>query len=232
MVNRSYKQRAIVLSPNSLNLFLECKRCFWLDKKWNIKRPQPYPYALNAELDALLKREFDDYRARGEQHPLIVENKITAKLFQNQGLLDQWRSNLVGIRYYDEKLDATLFGAVDDIIEFEDGKLAPLDYKSTGSNIPTVYDRFQLQMDIYTFLLEKNDFKTNNKGYLAFYIVDKEDGFRDRLPFKKELHEVETNIADVPRLFKDAVSVLRKDSPSPMTNDCKFCQWSKRVANF
>src|SRR3989338_1310283 len=98
-----YKERSITLSPNSLNLFLECRRCFWLDKKWNIKRPQPYPYALNAAIDALLKQEFDNYRAQGKQHPLIVENNMSAKLFQNQELLDQWRSNLVGIRCYDEK---------------------------------------------------------------------------------------------------------------------------------
>ena len=232
----------IQLSPNSLNLFLECQKCFWLDKKWNIKRPPSYPYALNMAVDTLLKQEFDSYRAKGENHPLILEKNIPAHLFPNQQLLNQWRSNFEGIRFYDSKLEATLFGAVDDVLEFstkggsayggENSILAPLDYKSTGSTVPNVYDRFQLQMDIYTFLLEKNNFKTNGKGYLAFYVVDKENGFQDRLPFKKELHEIETNITDVQKLFKDAVSVLRKDSPSPKIDDCKFCQWSKQIANF
>ncbi|OHA76568.1 MAG: hypothetical protein A3H01_02450 [Candidatus Wildermuthbacteria bacterium RIFCSPLOWO2_12_FULL_40_9] len=224
--------QAIALSPNSLNLFLECRRCFWLEKKWKIRRPPPYPYALNMAVDILLKQEFDNHRAKNEIHPLILANNIPARLFSNQGLLNRWRSNLAGIRYYDAKLDATLFGAVDDVLEFSGGVLAPLDYKSTGSNVPTVYDRFQLQMDIYTFLLEKNGFKTNKKGYLAFYIVNKKDGFGDRLPFKKELHEINTNPEDVPKLFKEAVAVLRKDSPSPHNQDCKFCQWSKQVSNF
>ena len=222
----------IQLSPNSLNLFLECPHCFWLDKKKGIKRPQPYPYALNAAVDVLLKEEFDTYRAKGEVHPLILDHKIPAKLFPDQKLLDQWRNNFEGLRYYAAGLGATLFGAVDDVLEFSGGVLAPLDYKSTGSNVPTVYDRFQLQMDIYTFLLEKNGFKTNKKGYLAFYIVNKKDGFGDRLPFKKELHEINTNPEDVPKLFKEAVAVLRKDSPSPHNQDCKFCQWSKQVSNF
>ena len=119
--------RRIQLSPNSLNLFLECPHCFWLDKRMGIKRPPAYPYALNSAVDYLLKEEFDAYRIKGEPHPLIVAHNIPAKLFSNQELLNQWRSNFSGIRHYDKDLDATLFGAVDDILEFTDGKLAALD---------------------------------------------------------------------------------------------------------
>lgn len=220
------------LSPNSLNLFLECPLCFWLEKKQGIRRPPPYPYALNTAVDTLLKQEFDEYRAKGESHPLILANNIPAKLFSNQQLLNKWRNNFNGIRYYDSNLDATLFGAVDDILEFEDGKLAPLDYKSTGSRVAKVYDRFQLQMDVYTFLIEKNGFQTKRKGYLAFYVVDREDGFDDRLPFKKELHEIETDPSYVQSLFGEAVALLRRDT-SPFHNpDCKFGQWFNRVKQF
>jgi hypothetical protein len=223
--------KKIQLSPNSLNLFLECPCCFWLEKREGIKRPQPYPYALNTAVDVLLKEEFDQYRTKGEPHPLLAANKIPAKLFSNQSLLNQWRSNFSGIRYYDSKLDAILFGAVDDVLEFHDGKLAPLDYKSTGSDVPTVYDRFQIQMDIYTYLLEKNGFKTPRKGYLAFYIVDKKNGFKDRLPFRKELCEIETNPSDVPELFEEAVSLLRKDKPPHHSPDCEYGRWFAKTAN-
>ncbi|MFH0878043.1 MAG: hypothetical protein V1863_07485, partial [Candidatus Omnitrophota bacterium] len=116
--------KPIQLSPNSLNLFLECPCCFWLDKRQGVKRPPPYPYALNSAVDVLLKGEFDKYRSKGEPHPLLIAHNIPAKLFPNQDLLDQWRSNFSGIRFYDKDLDATLFGAVDDILQFPDGKLA------------------------------------------------------------------------------------------------------------
>ena len=220
------------LSPNSLNLFLECPHCFWLDKKMGVKRPPPYPYALNSAVDTLLKEEFDEYRSKNEVHPLLADNNIPAKLFPNQDLLNQWRNNFSGIRYYDPELDATLFGAVDDVLEFEGGKLAPLDYKSTGSKVANVYDRFQIQMDIYTYLLEKNGFSTPRKGYLAFYVVDKSNGFIDRLPFKKELHTIDTNPDDVYDLFKEAVATLRKDSPPLHNPDCKFALWFKGESNF
>jgi hypothetical protein len=226
------QNKPIQLSPNSLNLYLECPHCFWLDKKQGIKRPPPYPYALNAAVDLLLKEEFDKYRKKKELHPLLVAYNIPAKLFPNQELLNEWRNNFKGIRYYDAELDATLFGAVDDILEFTDGKLAPLDYKSTGSKVATVYDRFQLQMDVYTFLLEKNGYKTVRKGCLAFYVVDKENGFADKLPFKKEIHMIDTDPSYVQGIFKEAVELLRKDTPPPHNQDCKFGQWLKDAGNF
>lgn len=217
--------KAIQLSPNSLNLFLECPHCFWLDKNRGIKRPPPYPYALNSAVDELLKEEFDSYRKRKIQPPLLKENNIKAHLFGNQKLLNQWRSNLAGIRYFDEDLQATLFGAVDDVLEFEDGKVAPLDYKSTGMPVKDIYDRFQLQLDTYTFLMEKNGYKIKKKGYLAFYVVDKNKGFIDRLPFRKEIIEIETNPEDINEIFKDAVENLKKDFPPNHSRDCQFKKW-------
>jgi CRISPR/Cas system-associated exonuclease Cas4 (RecB family) len=225
--------RPIQLSPNSLNLYYECPLCFWLEKRMGIKRPQPFPYALNAAVDVLLKQEFDKYRKKRELHPLLVAFNVPAKLFPNQKLLDEWRNNYKGIRYFDPTLDATLFGALDDVLEFTEGKLAPMDYKSTGSRVANVYDRFQLQMDVYTFLLEKNGYKTVRKGVLAFYVVDKENGFEGRLPFKKEIQVIDTDPTYVQKLFAEAVAVLKKSTPpSSHSPDCKHGQWLKEAANF
>lgn len=231
-------EKKIQLSPNSLNLFLECPHCFWLDKSLGIKRPPPYPYALNSAVDTLLKEEFDTYRAKNLPHPLLKEHNINARLFSNQRLLNQWRDNFAGIRYYDRDLDATLFGAVDDVLQFdssagsEQAMIAPLDYKSTGSSAANVYDRFQLQLDTYTFLMEKNGYKTPRKGYLAFYIVDKTRGFIDRLPFRKEVIEIETNPGDIYEIFKDAVACLRESQPPKHSSDCQFSKWLQGAKPF
>jgi hypothetical protein len=223
---------SIKLSPSSLNLFLECPCCFWLEKKKGIRRPQPYPYALNAAVDLLLKQEFDGYRNQKISHPLLLEKKLNAKLFANQMLLNKWRNNFEGIRHFDKETGVTLFGAVDDVLEFPDGKLAPLDYKSTGSAVPTVYDRFQLQMDVYTYLLEKNGYKTPRKGYLAFYVVDKGSGFDGKLPFKKELQEIDTDPLGVVETFKNAVAVLKREVPPPHSSDCEHGKWLSRAGKF
>jgi hypothetical protein len=183
-------------------------------------------------VDALLKEEFDTYRAKNWPHPMLEENNIKAHLFPNQKLLNQWRNNFAGIRYFDKDLQATLFGAVDDVLEFEDGKIAPLDYKSTGSTAANIYDRFQLQLDTYTFLMEKNGYQTPRKGYLAFYIVDKTRGFVDRLPFRKEFLEIETNPSEVYEIFKDAVKVLREPNPPKHSSDCQFKKWMDGAKEF
>ena len=224
--------RPIQLSPNSLNLFFECPLCFWLEKRMGVKRPQPYPYALNIAVDYLLKEEFDRYRKKGEPHPLMSAHNIQAHLFADQQLLDAWRNNFKGIRYYDAKLDATLFGAVDDILEFPDGKLAPLDYKTTGSSVPSVYDRFQLQMDVYSYLLEKNGYQTIGKGYLAFYIVDKNSGFGDKLPFRKEMHIIDTDHSYIPEIFEQAVAILRSSTPPLHAPECQHGQWFERANGY
>lgn len=232
IIQKMANGKSIQLSPNSLNLYLECPHCFWLDKNLGIKRPPPYPYALNSAVDSLLKEEFDTYRAKNLSHPLLEQNNIRAKLFSNQKLLNQWRDNFAGVRHYDQDLKATLFGAVDDVLEFPGGLIAPLDYKSTGSTAAKIYDRFQLQLDTYTYLMEKNGFQTPRKGYLAFYIVDKSRGFIDRLPFRKELLEIETNPSDIYEIFKEAVAVLRQPAPPLHSHDCKFKDWLDGARGF
>ncbi len=225
-------EKSIKLSPNSLNLYLECPHCFWLEKNLGIKRPPSYPYALNSAVDALLKDEFDTYRSKKLKPPLLEDNNIKANLFSNQKLLNQWRNNLAGIRYYDKDLKATLFGAVDDVLEFDNGKIAPLDYKSTGSSTSKIYDRFQLQMDVYTYLMEKNGFKTPRKGYLAFYVVNKKRGFVDRIPFRKEILEIETSPSDIYGIFKDAVAVLKEATPPAHSRDCHYGKWMRKTRAF
>jgi len=219
----------IKISPKSLNLYFECPLCFWLERNKGIKRPSPFPYELNTEVDELLKQDFDKYRAQGGSHPLLEANNIPAKLFQNQKLLNEWRDNTQGLQYFDEKLQVALFGVIDDVLDFGEGKLAPFDYKSTGHSISKIYDHFQLQMDVYTYLLEKNGYATPRKGILAFYLVDKENPFEDKLPFRKEIHVIETDPSYVEKIFKEAVEFLRKEAPKEHSSECLFGQWIKKL---
>ena len=47
------------LSRSKLELFLECPRCFYLDRVRGIGRPPGFPFNLNSAVDTLLKKEFD-----------------------------------------------------------------------------------------------------------------------------------------------------------------------------
>ncbi len=67
------------LSRSKIDLFIECPRCFYLDRRLGVGRPPGFPFTLNNAVDTLLKREFDAYRASGKPHPLIEEYGIDAK---------------------------------------------------------------------------------------------------------------------------------------------------------
>ena len=227
--------KPLKISRANLQLMKECPRCFWLYKHKGIGRPQGYPYTLSIAVDQLLKAEFDQYRERGEMHPVLAEyfdkphagnGLADAKLYPDQAQLQKWRNNFEGLKYYDEGLDATLFGAVDDMLEFPDGSLAVIDYKSSGAKEISVYDDYRMQMDVYTHILEQLDLKTARKGYFVFYRVDKTDGFRGRLPFRGEIREVDANPTYIRDIFAEAVKLARSEIPPISHAECQYCIWT------
>jgi hypothetical protein len=59
------------ISRSGLELFHDCPRCFYYDKRLGHSRPAGFPFNLNSAVDALLKREFDAFRKLGKPHPLM-----------------------------------------------------------------------------------------------------------------------------------------------------------------
>lgn len=215
----------VKLSRSSLKLFLECPRCFWLDLHHKIKRPPGYPYTLSAAVDYLVKQEFDKYRVKGELPPVFAKEKLDAKLY-NGPEMSEWRNNFKGISYIDEDLNAILYGAVDDVLEFSDGSLAVVDYKSSGSKEITIYDDYQKQMDIYTHILNRKGFETQSNAYFVFYKVDKTGGgFKNILPFSEELKTVKVDPDWVSDVFERAVETARQDTPPINPNHCDHCHY-------
>ena len=58
------------LSRSKIELFIDCPRCFYLDRRLGTGRPPGFPFSLNSAVDTLLKKEFDIHRAKGAPHPL------------------------------------------------------------------------------------------------------------------------------------------------------------------
>jgi len=218
-----YNESMLKISPKSLDLYFECPKCFWQLKRENIKRPGQFPYELNIEVDEVLKQEFDHYRKTKKKHPLLQANNIPGELFNNQTLLNKWRSK--GLAHIEDKVQ--IYGLIDDIIDFGKGKLAPFDYKSTGKDLTKITDRFQLQMDLYTYLLEQNGYSTPRKGIMAFYLVDKNNVFEDKLPFRKEIKVIDTDPTYIKKLFKEVVSFLKQEQPLNHSEECEYGAWLK-----
>ncbi len=67
------------LSRSKIELFIECSRCFYIDRRLGVKRPPGFPFNLNIAVDTLLKKEFDHYRENGQQHPLLEKYGVDAR---------------------------------------------------------------------------------------------------------------------------------------------------------
>lgn len=223
-------QKPIKISRSGLKLFLECPRCFWLDLHHKIKRPPSYPYTLASAVDYLVKQEFDKYREKGKLPSIFVAQKIKAKLYAGEDLAT-WRNNFKGISFADEDLNASLYGAVDDILEFSDGSLAVVDYKSTGSREITVYDDYRKQMDTYAYILERMGHKVHPEAYFVFYQVDKTGGgFKNSLPFTEEIRAVTIDSSWVPKAFEKAITLARQKTAPSSAPECVHCAYVSTAA--
>ena len=226
------KFSTLKLSRSSLELFQKCPRCFWLDQHHKIGRPRGFPYTLSSAVDFLVKQEFDKYRRAGTLPPILARHNIRAKLF-NGPQLPIWRENFKGIQYLDEDLNAMLTGAVDDVLEFPDGSLAVVDYKSSGSREIKIYDDYRRQMDIYTWLLGRIGFETQAEAYFVVYQVDKTGGgFQNALPFREELRVVKVDPRWVGDVFEQAVTVARRDIPPELESPCEHCIYVQKAGSF
>jgi hypothetical protein len=222
------KAHHLKISRSGLQLFLECQRCFWLEFHHKIKRPPGYPYTLSGAVDYLAKKEFDKFRENGELPPLLRAAGIEAKLFSGPQL-DDWRNNFSGIRYLDQEVNATLYGAIDDLLEFPDGSLAVLDYKSTGAREVKIYEDYQRQMDVYSYLFQKNGYRVRPEAYFIFYVVQKDRDFDDQLAFKGEIKKVKVDPSWVEGVFHQAVDLARLNKMPPFSDGCAHCQFVRDI---
>jgi len=203
------------VSPSSLNLFMECPRCFWLYLNKEIKRPGPPVASITSGIDRVIKEYLNEFRSKNTLPPYL-QDKLKGKLMSNfpkRGWLE----------YTDKELDARLGGFLDECIESEDKYYAVLDHKTRGSIPDSVHQAYQLQMDVYTLLLEENGFPTRKNAYLAYYIPKKIISGLD-FQFDIFLKEIKTDPKRAREIFKEGISCLRSPLP-PRKDSCAFCKW-------
>lgn len=222
--------KEIRVSPSSLNLFLECPRCFWLQMNEGIHRPRGIFPSLPGGMDSVIKVYFDKYREKGKLPPEI-EGKLKGELVHDQTLLNRWRNWRTGLEYKDNGTGAVLFGALDDCLVHStssgQGEYMPLDYKTRGS-APKDGDSekyYGNQLDCYALLLRENNYPVDEFGYLIYYYPKqvKENGvvFFDVKPIKLKI-DPERAI----KTIRDAVKLLSGPIP-PRHSECEYCIWGR-----
>lgn len=210
-------------------MFLECARCFYLDRRLGVGRPDSPPFTLNNAVDVLLKREFDAYRARREPHPIMQTYGIEAVPFQHPDL-ERWRDALhYGIDVHDQPTNFLLTGAPDDIWETGDGTLIVVDYKATSTEREITLDdpwkdAYKRQVEFYGWLLKRKGFAVSPVSYFLFANAHRgRDAFDRALHFDLRLLPHEGNDDWVQDAVTAAYECLQDDLPPPSTEGCAWC---------
>ncbi len=224
------------LSRSKIELFMQCPRCFWLDARLKIKRPNGPPFQINKAIDELLKKEFDLYRLKGEPHPLMVDNQIKAVPMQHADL-DKWRQNFVGVSTLHEPTNLYIFGAIDDVWTTKDGKVIVVDYKATAKATEVSLDAdwqisYKRQMEVYQWLLRQNGFDVSNTAYFVYTNGRLDlDGFYNKVEFRTKIIPYTGDDSWVETTIVDMKACMEGEMPpvgvAAMGGECDFCTYAK-----
>lgn len=228
---------AFRLSRSKIDFFLNCPRCFYLDRRLGVGQPPGYPFSLNSAVDELLKREFDIHRAKGTKHPLQKKYKIDAIPLAHKKI-DEWRDSLRrGITYHHADTNFKITGGVDDLWVRPNGELIIVDYKATSKKEEVNLDAewqigYKRQMEVYQWLFRQNGFKVSHTGYFVYCNGNSDaKAFDGKLEFDVSVLPYKGNDAWVEQAILDAHKCLNSEKMPAASADCDYCAYRDAVNN-
>lgn len=223
------------ISRSGIELFMECSRCFYLDKRIGTARPNGFPFSLNNAVDALLKKEFDIHRANGSKHPLMKEYGLDVVPYPNERL-EEWRdSRRRGIRFFHKLTNLEVHGGIDDIWVNPKGELHIVDYKATSKTGEVNLDAdwqisYKRQVEVYQWLFRHNGFKVSEIAYFVYCNGDADKKAFDKkleftvkvIPYKGSDEWIENSLGEI------KICLASDEMPDP-DPDCDYCKYRYAV---
>ncbi len=231
------------ISRSKFSNFIDCERCFYLERVKGLKDPSMPGWSLNSAVDELLKKEFDQYRKLQKPHPFIVKNKLKLIPFKHEKM-DYWRDALRGgISFLDEDTNLEIHGGVDDIwFDTDKNELVVVDYKAqskegeveTEEYLENKYHQgYKIQMDIYVYILRQMKFKVSDTTYfLVCNGLKTRDKFDAMLHFDLKLVPYNTDISWVKHKIIKMKKILDAKEVPDLNKTCEKCMFLVTGKNF
>ena len=222
------------ISRSKFSNFIDCPRCFYLDRVKGLKEPSMPGWALNTAVDDLLKKEFDKHRKSETPHPIMKEYNLNFIPFQHDDM-NKWRNSLSGgISYEDKDTNLILHGGVDDVWFNKDTEeLVVVDYKAQSKNgtvdaqtylADKYHKSYKIQMDIYVHILRKMGFKVSDTTYFMVCNGEKNyERFDAKINFTITLVPYVSSCDWIPNKLKQMKITLDSKTIPKQNIECEKC---------
>ncbi|PIP17230.1 MAG: hypothetical protein COX44_01020 [Candidatus Portnoybacteria bacterium CG23_combo_of_CG06-09_8_20_14_all_37_13] len=227
------------ISRSKIELFIECPRCFYLDRRLGLGRPSMPGFSLNSAVDQLLKNEFDLLRKSGQAHELMKKYQIEAVPF-NHPDLPLWRDDVyryTGACILDQKTNLEICGIIDDVWVNKDKELLLVDYKSTSTgkeiSLEDEYKQgYKRQMEVYQWIFQKKGFKVSKTGYFVFANAGRNrPQFDGRLEFELTIIPHQGDDRWIEPTVSEIKKCLESEQIPPAGENCEYCQYRKLIGD-
>ena len=181
------------LSRSAVEKYVQCNKCFWMEKVAGIKPPSIPAFLLNTNTDTLLKKDFDQYRGK-EPHPIMVKAGLEHLIPFEHEDMEKWEASIHfgstpnHFNTLHRESNILFGGGLDDVWQNkETGELHIVDYKSTAqmgktpkpldesflqvpkdSKYPDYKAAYRRQMDMYQLIMRRKGFEVSKIGYFLY----------------------------------------------------------------
>ena len=230
--------KTFMCSRSTIEKFSQCPTCFYVEHVIGLKPPPSPGWSLNNAVDELVKNETDRHRELGTT-PEILE-QYDFKVFHHEKLED-WRTMNKGIRFKDEERNIDFYGLIDDVFVNSLGELVIMDTKSISKQTDISESKhlwnngsaYKRQLEIYSWLFQKNGFSVSSTGYLLYYnAIKKTDEFNGVMKFKTSLISLELDTSWIEPCITNMIECLQKPTIPPSNQKCNQCIYWKLMKSF
>ena len=228
------------ISRGKFSDFLDCQRCFYIDRVKGVISPSTPGWTLNALTDTLLKKEFDKCRDEKKPHRVLVKNNLNHIIPFQHDDIDKWRDSLHhGLEARYKSTNIILKGGIDDVwFDTNREELIVADYKSQQSNRPVsqssyfenpYHDSYKTQLDFYAYLLIQMGFKVSSDSYL--YIcnaLNVDEGFNGKMIFDEILIQHQIDVSYIEEKLDKMIDVLNSEEIPANNESCENCAYARK----
>lgn len=221
------------ISRTKIDLFFDCKRCFYIDQRYGIKRPHGAALVINNYIVNKFKKNLNVLRETQTVIPETSSISTFGFTALNHKNIEDWVNPFKGIQTVHKKTNIKINANIDDVWT-DDKECFPVIIKSISRFSEDIEDSiwpgYSRQLSLYGYLLSKNGINVGTFGIIV--VINTVDDFNHSgLNFKFYLFKRNLEIDYVNNIIIDIKTLLDDDNPPEPSSNCKFCNYFKKIQN-